>query len=72
MNRLFAAVAISALALSGAAFAADAPSNSPSLAQSAQAPATTTISPAKPKPAIVKKADSKATTGAVSGAPVTK
>ncbi len=67
MNRLFAAVAISALALSGAAFAADAPS----LAQSGQAPATTT-SPAKPKPAIVKKADSKPTTGVVSGAPVTK
>jgi hypothetical protein len=79
MNRLFAAVAISALALSGAAFAADAPAASPALVQKAQAPATTTATPAKPvigdsqvkkSTSMVKKSDSKASTETT--APVTK
>jgi hypothetical protein len=84
MNRLFAAVAISALALSGAAFAADAPSATPAtgsvkapIVQKAQAPATTTTPAAKPvvddshakKSAVVKKSDKKATTGTESAMP---
>ncbi len=61
MKRLFASVAISALALSGAAFAADAPS----AVQKAQAPVTSSA-PAKTddakakKPIVAKKTDKKA------------
>jgi opacity protein-like surface antigen len=74
MNRLFAAVAISALALSGAAFAADAPATapvtSPTHVQKAQAPATTKsmVDDHGKKSTTVKKSDKK-TTGTESAAP---
>lgn len=56
MNRLFAAVAISALALSGAAYAADAPTT----VQKAQAPAVTTTSPTKSDTTMKKASSHKA------------
>lgn len=72
MNRLFAAVAISALALSGAAYAADAPTT----VQKAQAPAVTTTSPTKSDTSVKKssahRADKKAGSSsdtAISGSP---
>jgi hypothetical protein len=60
MKRLFAAVAISALTLSTAAFAAETPAVQKPVDQKAQAPVTSTTTPAKPmvdetkKPAVKK------------------